>query len=362
MKTPILETERLLLRPLTTADAPAVFACAGDERVARYMAFPRHETTADTLEWLQSLDNASDTSYDFGFIEKASGELIGVGGLYWEAEKQQWRLGYYLRHDRWRRGFATEAALKIVQFAKETLHETRIGSCHAVENPRSGQVIRNCGLVFTGYGTYEKLDGSERFRCKEYLWTKTGEELTHHKGTQVLHTDRLVLRRFCETDAADIFAWAGNPEVTRYVSYQTHRSIADSEKILQFWLDGYKREDNYNWAITFDGQKVVGQISVTEHDGVWDAGMGWQLDKPYWNRGYMTEAARAVFEYLFCEVGFHRIYSGHDTRNPASGKVMQKLGMAPEGIARQHYYKSGFGTGDAQKYGILKEEWLDNRR
>ena len=87
--------------------------------------------------------------------------------------------------------------------------------------------------------------------------------------------------------------------------------------------------------------------------------MGWQIDKPYWNRGYMTEAARAVFEYLFCEIGFHRIYSGHDTRNPASGKVMQKLGMTPEGIARQHYYKAGFGTGDAQKYGILKEEWLD---
>lgn len=195
--------------------------------------------------------------------------------------------------------------------------------------------------------------------AKNTCGQKNGEELTHHKGTQTLHTERLVLRRFCETDAADIFAWAGNPEVTRYVSYRTHRSVEDSEKILQYWLKGYKREDNYNWAITLDGRKVIGQISVTEHDGLWDAGMGWQIDKPYWNRGYMTEAARAVFEYLFCEIGFHRIYSGHDTRNPASGKVMQKLGMTPEGIARQHYYKAGFGTGDAQKYAILKEEWLD---
>ena len=57
MKTPILETERLILRPLTAADAPAVFRCAGDERVTRYMSYKRHETTADTLKWLQSIDN-----------------------------------------------------------------------------------------------------------------------------------------------------------------------------------------------------------------------------------------------------------------------------------------------------------------
>lgn len=75
----------------------------------------------------------------------------------------------------------------------------------------------------------------------------------------------------------------------------------------------------------------------------------------------MTEAATAVFEYLFCEVGFHRIVARHNTKNPGSGKVMEKLGMKKEGIFPQYYYKKDSGTGDVQQYGILKEDWLAKR-
>lgn len=357
MKTPILETERLILRPLCVEDAKAVFAWASDERVARYMIYPQHETIETTLEWLQSIDNNSDTAYDFGFVEKTSGTLIGSGGLYWENDRQQWRVGYNLHFDRWHQGYATEAAQEMVRFAKEDLQAERIGSCHAVENPRSGQVLKNCVLVFTGYGEYTKYDGSVTFRCKEYLWTKNGEELTHHKGTVTLRTERLILRKFKEEDYKDIFEWASNPKVTRYLSYPTHKSLADSKNIAKFWADASEKIDNYNWAIELDG-KVIGNISVVKHDELWEAGIGWQIDAPYWNQGIMTEAATAVFDFLFHEVGFHRISAGHDTRNPASGKVMEKLSMQKEGLFRQFYYKDGFGTGDSQKYGILKEDWV----
>ena len=80
MYTPILETERLILRPLCVEDAPAVFAWASDERVAKYMTYPKHEAIDTTLEWLRSIDHSSDADYDFGFVEKTSGELIGSGG------------------------------------------------------------------------------------------------------------------------------------------------------------------------------------------------------------------------------------------------------------------------------------------
>ena len=122
--------------------------------------------------------------------------LIGSGGIYWNGNSQQWRIGYNLRFDRWHQGYATEAAREIVRFAKEELNAERIGSCHAVENPNSGRVLRNCGLVFTEDGDYQKIDGSVSFHCKEYLWTKDGEELTHHKGTVTLKTERLILRKF----------------------------------------------------------------------------------------------------------------------------------------------------------------------
>lgn len=361
MKTPILETERLILRPLCVEDANAVFEWASDERVTKYMTYPTHENMEATVAWLRSINHSADNEYEFGFVEKESGKLIGSGGVYWNDDYNQWRVGYNLRFDRWHQGYATEAAREIVRFAKENLHAERIGSCHAVENPNSGRVLKNCGLVFTKYSEYPKIDGSMTFRCKEYLWTKNGEELTHHKGTVTLKTERLTLRKFKESDDTDIFEWAGNPKVTRYVSYPTHKSLADSKKIAKFWVKEAKQADNYNWAIEFGG-KVIGNISVVSHDNLWEAGMGWQIDAPYWNQGIMTEAATAVFDFLFCEVGFHRISAGHDTRNPASGKVMEKLGMQKEGLFPQFYYKVGFGTGDAQKYGILKEEWIAKKQ
>lgn len=358
MYTPILETKRLILRPLCVEDAPAVFAWASDERVAKYMVYPKHKTIDTTLEWLRSIDHSSDADYDFGFVEKTSGELIGSGGVYWETDRQQWRVGYNLRYQSWGKGYATEAAQEMIRFAKADLNAVKIGSCHAVENTASGHVLEKCGLVFHHHSTYQKFDGSVTFRCREVLWTKDEEELTHHKGTQTLRTERLLLRPFRSTDAADIYRFAGNPKVTRYLSYQTHRSLKESQKIAALWEQESKETDKYNWAIELDGT-VIGSINVVQSDGLWDAGLGWQIDSPYWNQGMMTEAARAVVDFLFREVNFHRIYAAHNTRNPASGRVMEKLGMRKEGLFRQHYYKAGFGTGDSQRYGILQEEWLE---
>lgn len=358
MKTPILETERLILRPITVDDAKDVYEWASDERVARYMVYLRHESIEATLEWLKSIDHSLDTEYEFGFIEKESGKLIGSGGIYWNDDYKHWRLGYNFRFDRWNRGYATEAAREMVRFAKEELNAEKIGSCHAIENPNSGRVIRNCGLVFTKYGEYEKFDGSETFRCKEYLWTKSGEELTHHKGTVTLKTERLILRKFKVSDYKDMFEWASNPLVNRYVSYPLHKNKKDSKEIVRQWAKAAKLKEYYNWAIEYEG-KVIGNIDVVTHDNLWEAGMGWQIDSPYWNKGIMTEAATAVFDYLFCEIGFHRIFARHDIKNPGSGKVMEKLGMKKEGIFPQYYYKKGGrGTVDAQQYGILKEDWM----
>lgn len=361
MYTPILETERLILRPITVEDTNAVYEWASDERVARYMVYPRHENIETTLEWLKTIDHTSDIDYDFGFVEKASGKLIGSGGIYWEEKRAQWRLGYNFRFDRWNQGYGTEAAREMVRFAKEELNAEKIGSCHAVENPYSGKVMINCGLVFTGYSEFEKLDGSKTFKCKDYLWTKNGEELTHHKGTVTLKTERLILRKFKKSDYKDIFLWASNPLVNRYVTYPRHQSLKDSKKIARQWAMGAKKKTNYNWAIELDG-KVIGNISAVSHDKLWEAGMGWQIDSPYWNKGIMTEAATVVFDFLFCEVGFHRICAKHETRNPGSGKVMEKLGMKKEGIFPQYYYKKDFGTGDVQQYGILKEDWVAQKQ
>ena len=84
--------------------------------------------------------------------------------------------------------------------------------------------------------------------------------------------------------------------------------------------------------------------------------MGYWVGKPFWGRGYCTEAGRAVLEYAFRQLGLLRVHACFFARNPASGKVMKKLGMQPEGCRRGHVMKWG-KLEDLELAGILKEDW-----
>ncbi len=151
-----------------------------------------------------------------------------------------------------------------------------------------------------------------------------------HKGTVTIETLRLILRRFEEQDAEDMFKnWAGDAEVCRFLPWGPHTSVEVSLKRILNWREGYKRDNSYVWALVAKGKGcAIGSISVEIAD---DRGesceIGYCLSKEYWNRGVMTEAALAVLHFLFYEVGYRRIQAKHDILNIASGRVMQKAGM-----------------------------------
>ena len=86
------------------------------------------------------------------------------------------------------------------------------------------------------------------------------------------------------------------------------------------------------------------------------AELGYWIGKPFWGRGYCTEAAQALLRYAFTELGLVRVHSCHFARNPASGRVMQKIGMVKEGCRRQHV-KKWDKLEDLELYGVLKQEW-----
>jgi RimJ/RimL family protein N-acetyltransferase len=79
---------------------------------------------------------------------------------------------------------------------------------------------------------------------------------------------------------------------------------------------------------------------------------------PFWNRGYATEASAALIAYGFDELGLNRVLARHITRNPASGRVMSKLGMRPEGVMREHIMK-GDEPEDIAIYAILRSDRPD---
>lgn len=155
-------------------------------------------------------------------------------------------------------------------------------------------------------------------------------------GTQIISTERLVLRPISENDYKDVFEFAKKEEVARYVSWSPHKSEEDSKELCKMWASEYQNGKRYHWAITLDG-KMIGNIEVVNivNDCAY---LGWQIDSAFWNKGIMTEAATAVRDFLFDEVGFSALYATYITENIGSGRVMQKIGMKP--ITAKEYYKN----------------------
>lgn len=181
-----------------------------------------------------------------------------------------------------------------------------------------------------------------------------------HKGTQPLRTKRLLLRPYRIEDAGSMYAgWTSNEEVVKFLTWNAHSSIEDTLEVLNVWLPRYEDDDYYNWAIDLAGN-AVGNIAVVEQGGTSEYGqIGYCLSRALWGKGYMTEAMRAVFGFLFGEVGFRRIYLRADAHNIGSWRVMEKLGMRHEGTLRQHTLRRDGSFADVKIYGLLREEWDD---
>lgn len=162
---PTIETERLILRPLNTDDAEAVFVWTGDERVTEYMTYSTYTSVEQVRRWLETADNV------WGFVRKSDGLLVGSGDILpgrSTGEADIWEFGYCLRRDCWGYGYCTEATKAMIRYAFEQCGARKFMAQHAVENPASGRVIEKCGLTFSEYGSYEKKDGSRKFKSKVY--------------------------------------------------------------------------------------------------------------------------------------------------------------------------------------------------
>lgn len=179
-----------------------------------------------------------------------------------------------------------------------------------------------------------------------------------NKGTQAIRTERLILRRFTPEDAPAMFEnWANDERVTRYLTWDPHGSPGETRQLLELWCAGYENPGTYNWAMEYEG-KLIGNISVVRLDERSEAAdLGYCMGHAYWGRGLMTEAAKAVIDFLFGEVGVNRVEISHAVKNPASGRVAQKCGLTLEGTKRAFFKSSAGEFLDISFYGILKSEW-----
>ena len=184
-------------------------------------------------------------------------------------------------------------------------------------------------------------------------------------GTVTIETKRLILRRFVETDAEAAFHnWEGDEKVTEFLRWPAHDSIEASKHILSEWIDNYKNNDFYQWAIVMkeNGDEPIGTISVVDQNDLLNiVHIGYCIGSKWWNQGITSEAFSAIIPFLFDEVKVNRIESQHDPRNPNSGRVMMKCGLTYEGTLRQADYNNQ-GIVDASMYSLLADEYYAKKQ
>jgi [ribosomal protein S5]-alanine N-acetyltransferase len=148
-------------------------------------------------------------------------------------------------------------------------------------------------------------------------------------------TERLRLRPPVLDDASAIFAlYAQDPEVTRYLTWRPHPSVETTRAFLQRCADVRAAGTAFPWLITLPATgEPVGMIEL-RMDGH-RADLGYVIGRPFWGRGFATEATRAVVDWALAQPAIHRVWAVCDVENRASARVLEKAGLQREGVLRR---------------------------
>lgn len=175
-----------------------------------------------------------------------------------------------------------------------------------------------------------------------------------------LKTPRLLLRKITMEDAELFYTRLGSSEaVTRYMLFQPHGDISESEASIEKALARCEAGTAYRWAMDLPGEGLIGIIDLLRFDEENSAcSFAYMIGQDYWGKGYGTEAVKTVFGFAFEKMELQRIEADHMAENPASGAVMRKAGMRYLRTDIAKYEKNGV-LHDAPVYAITRQEWLD---
>lgn len=172
-----------------------------------------------------------------------------------------------------------------------------------------------------------------------------------------LHTQRLTLRPWRQSDLEDFFEYASVEGVGQMAGWLPHRNTQETQKILDSFI-GKKK----TFALDYQG-KAIGSLGIEEYDGsqfpallgLRCRSLGFVLSKAYWGQGLMPEALNAVIQWLFEEIGLDAILCAHFDWNIQSAKVQAKCGFRPFAVGT---YETAFGKIEKDITNILyREDW-----
>lgn len=173
-----------------------------------------------------------------------------------------------------------------------------------------------------------------------------------------IRTERLLLRAHTPADLDALVRICNDPEVAANTATIPHPyTRADAQAFLERTVQGAADGS----AVVFAAEELAtgelaGGVGLKIEADQRRAEMGYVFGRAHWRRGLATEAARAVLGYAFTELGLDRVFAQHFPHNPASGRVLAKIGMRQEGLLRGHGLKLGRRM-DLVFWGLLREEW-----
>jgi [ribosomal protein S5]-alanine N-acetyltransferase len=184
----------------------------------------------------------------------------------------------------------------------------------------------------------------------------------NYLGTPKIDTSRLLLRKLEITDTQDVFDhWLSDDRVTDNRVNSAHKSVAETYDRIDKIVSKYNNLDFCYWGIELkDSNELIGEIDLYDFDNTTDnCQVSYSLGYNWWNRGYGTEALKAVIEFGFTYMNIHKISAAHNTDNPASGRIMSKVGMEREGIIKHMIRNAKRQYKDCVVCGILQKDYME---
>lgn len=179
-----------------------------------------------------------------------------------------------------------------------------------------------------------------------------------YKEIPSFETERIILRKITMDDLEDMFEYGSDEEVSKYVTWDRHKTTNDTKEFIEFVLGRYENGELAPWGIELkENGKIIGTVDfvswLPHHN---NAEIGYVLSKPYWGKGITTEAANELIRFGFEKMDLVRIQARCFMENRGSERVMEKLGMTYEGVIRKGMFTKGEHR-DLKLYSLLKEEF-----
>ena len=186
-----------------------------------------------------------------------------------------------------------------------------------------------------------------------------------HKGTNILETNKFILRPFKLSDTYDMYYnWASDKDVVKHLTWTEHCNIKKTTVVVTLWEKAYKNKEYYNWAIEekFNGN-VIGSINLMNIDNYNEnCEVGYCIGENFWNQGVMTEVLRTILNFAFTEVKFERITARRHIDNIASGMLLKKCKFVYEGTLRKIVKDNKGVLVDCKYYSLLKSEYFNQEQ